>query len=189
MKLNRVSMTVAAGCFALSLGVPMAQAQSTDASAADKKFVTEAMQGGMAEVKLGQLAADKGSSPDVKQFGQKMVDDHTKLNDQMKPIASQLGITPPSDLSMKDQALEKKLEAMSGDAFDKAYMRDMVKDHRKDLAEFKKEASTGQSQAVKDAAQQGSQVISEHLQMAEQVAAKVGAVGAKKGGMNSGSSM
>jgi putative membrane protein len=135
------------------------------------------MAGGKAEVELGQLAAQKGNSEDVKAFGQKMVDDHTKLNDQMKPVASQLGVTAPSTIPPAEKALETKLKSMSGDAFDKAYMRAMLKDHRQDLMEFKKEASTAKSPQVKEAAAQGEQVISEHLKLAEDVAKKVGATG------------
>ena len=144
----------------------------------------------MAEVQLGQLAASKASADDVKQFGQKMVDDHTKLNDQMTPIAQQIGVTAPTQLSAKDQALMTKLQGMSGDQFDKAYIRAMVKDHRKDDMEFKKEASHGKDQAVKDAASQGEQVISQHLQMIEQIAqthnVTVPGGGAKKAAGTSG---
>jgi len=147
------------------------------ASMADKKFVKTAMQGSMAEIKLGQLAAQKGGSEDVKQFGQRMVDDHTKLSEQMKPVASQLGVTPPDDLGMMHKGIEKKLQGKTGAEFDKTYMQAMVKDHQKDLSEFRKEASSGKSQAVKDAASQGAQVIEEHLKMAQQIAQKVGASG------------
>jgi putative membrane protein len=147
----------------------------------DKKFVKKAMAGGEAEVTLGKMAAEKASSPDVKEFGQKMVDDHGKLNDQMKPIASQMGISEPTSLPHKDQALQKKLEGLSGADFDKAYMSAMVKDHRKDLSEFQQEASSGKDPQVKDAAQQGAQVIQQHLELAEQVAQKVGAKSGKMG--------
>jgi putative membrane protein len=145
---------------------------STQASPADKHFVEKALQGGMAEVKLGQLASEKGSSDDVKQFGQKMVEDHTKLGDQMKQVAQQLGVTPPEGLSPQDRALQARLQALSGDQFDKAYIQAMVKDHKMDLSEFKKEAKMGKSPAVKDAAQQGQEVIAGHLQMIEQIAQK-----------------
>lgn len=145
---------------------------TTSASSSDKKFVHSALEGGNAEVKLGQLAAQKGSSDDVKQFGQKMVDDHTKLGDQMKQIAQQQGINVPEGVPAKDKALEAKLNSLSGDAFDKAYIKAMVQDHKKDLSEFKKEASSGNDTSIKDAASQGAQVISEHLQMAEQMAQK-----------------
>ena len=147
----------------------------------DKHFVKKAMAGGESEVALGKLAGQKASSPDVKEFGQKMVDDHTKLNDQMKPIASQLGIDASPGIPAKKEALQKKLEGLSGADFDKAYMSAMVKDHRKDLKEFQKEASSGRNPQLKDAAQQGAQVIEQHLELAEQVAQKVGASSGKMG--------
>ena len=81
------------------------QAQQAAASGAmqDKAFVRKALEGGMAEVQMGQIAAEKGSSDDVKQFGQKMVTDHTQLGDQMKQVAQQIGVTPPAGLSKKDK--------------------------------------------------------------------------------------
>jgi putative membrane protein len=151
-------------------GSSAASASSGQASRADKMFAKKAMQGGMAEVQLGQLASQKGGSDDVKQFGQKMVDDHTKLNDQMKPIAQQIGVTPPTQVSAKDQALMTKLQGMSGKQFDNAYIKAMVKDHKMDLKEFSKEGSTGKNPALKDAASSGAQVITEHLNMAQQLA-------------------
>lgn len=175
MRWNRVPVALTA-CLALMLATPVAQAQSPgQASAADKKFVMTAMKGGLAEVKLGQMASERGSSVEVKQFGQKMVEDHTKLNDNMKPVAAELGITAPTELPAKDKALEKKLQGLSGQAFDKAYMSAMVKDHHKDLTEFKKEAASGENPQVKEQAQAGSDVIAQHLQLADQVAKKVGA--------------
>jgi putative membrane protein len=171
MRINRIPALIGAGCLGILLaGSTLSKAQSSDASAADKTFVKDALRGGMAEVKLGQLATQKGNSDDVKQFGQKMVDDHTKLGDQMKGVAGQIGVTPPTMISPMDKALETKLEALSGDAFDKAYIQAMVKDHRKDLMDFKKEASTGTASTVKDAASQGSTVVAEHLKMIEQIA-------------------
>ena len=158
---------------AASIYGPMASAQNTtNASSSDKKFVESALKGGNAEVKLGQLAAEKGSSEDVKQFGQKMVDDHTKMSEQMKQIAQQEGMKVPEGIPAKDKALESKLNSLSGDAFDRAYISAMVKDHKKDLSEFKQEADSGNDTSIKDAASHGAQVISEHLQLAEQIAQK-----------------
>lgn len=157
---------------------------SASSKASDKLFVKEAMAGSMAEIQLGQLAQQKASSDDVKQFGQRMVQDHTKLNDQMQPIASQIGVTPPSGLSAKNKALQKKLEGLNGADFDKAYMSAMVQDHKKDLAAFKREAASGMDPKVKDAAQQGSQVVAEHLQMAQDIAQKVGSGGDGAGHKN-----
>ena len=124
----------------------------------------------MAEVQLGQLTLQKSSNDQVKQFAQKMIDDHTKLGEQMKPVAQQIGVPVPPSVSKKDKAVMMKLQSLSGPAYDQAYVKDMVKDHKEDLSDFQTEASSGQDQTVKDAASQGSQVISGHLQMAQQLA-------------------
>src|SRR3569833_1719569 len=122
---------------------------TTSASSSDKKFVHSALEGGNAEVKLGQLAAQKGNSEDVKQFGQKMVDDHTKLGDQMKQIAQQQGIQVPEGIPSKDKALEAKLSSLSGDAFVKAYIKAMVHDHKKDLSGGRGGAGAGEGTSIK----------------------------------------
>jgi putative membrane protein len=139
-------------------------------SPGDRMFVTKAMQGSMAEVQLGQLTLQKSNNQQVKEFAQKMIDDHTKLNEQMKPVAQQLGVTPPDQVSKNDRKTMAKLQSLSGSAYDQAYIKDMVKDHKQDLNEFQMEASSGQDQTVKDAANQGSKVIAQHLQMAQQMA-------------------
>src|SRR5581483_10268084 len=105
--------------------------------AADRQFVKKAAEGGLAEVQLGQLATEKAASPEVKQFGQRMVDDHTKANEQLKQVASDEGVTIPDKLSAKDAATKARLEKLSGKAFDHAYMRDMVMDHTKDVSDFR----------------------------------------------------
>jgi putative membrane protein len=149
----------------------MQQQQQSSASAMqDKEFVRKALEGGMAEVQLGQLASEKASSDDVKQFGQKMVTDHTKLGDQMKLVAAQLGVKAPDGPSKKDKELYTKLQGLSGKQFDDAYIVAMVKDHKKDSEEFKTEAQQSQNPAVQQAAQQGGQVIDQHLQMIDQIA-------------------
>lgn len=140
------------------------------ASPVDSLFVKKALQGGIAEVQLGQLTLQKSNNDQVKQFAQKMIDDHTRLGDQMKPVAQQVGVAVPTEPSKKDKQTMAKLQALSGSAYDQAYIKDMVKDHKQDLSDFQMEASNGQDPAVKDAATQGSRVISEHLQMAQQLA-------------------
>ena len=147
----------------------------------DRIFVKDALEGGMAEVQLGQLALQKSNNADVKQFAQKMVDDHTKMGEQMKPIAQQIGVKIPDGPSKKDKATIAKLQALNGDDFDKAYMKDMVKDHKSDLNDFKTEATSGSNPVVQNAANQGSQIISEHLQMAEQINQKTNAVASNGG--------
>jgi putative membrane protein len=159
-------------CLVLAAGTAgLASAQNgSDASMGDKHFVSEALKGGQAEVQMGQLAEQKGNSSDVKSFGRRMVKDHTKMGDQMKSVASEQGITSPTSPTIMQQAEIKKLMGLSGDDFDQEYIKAMVKDHESDLNEFKKEAQSGTSAKVKNAASQGATVISEHLAMIRQVA-------------------
>jgi len=154
-----------------AMGTPgMDSSLANQQAMADQAFVRKALEGGAAEVQLGQLAQQKSQSDDVKQFGQKMVEDHTQLGDQMKPVAQQLGVKEPKGLSKKDKELVAKLERLSGQQFDEAYIQAMVKDHKQDLKEFKDEAQAAQNPNVKQVAQQGAGVISQHLQMIQQIA-------------------
>lgn len=137
----------------------------------DKSFVKKALQGGNAEVQLGQLAQRNGQSEDVKHFGAKMVTDHSALDNKLTPAASQLGVSP-GGTSHKDKQLISKLENLSGPQFDNEYMKAMVKDHQHDLKDFQKEAQTTQNPQLKQDAQEGATVISQHLQLAEQIAKK-----------------
>jgi putative membrane protein len=152
-----------------------------ETSPQDRVFLKDALEGGIAEVQLGQLALQKSSNPDVKQFAQKMVDDHTKMGDQIKPIAQQIGVKIPDGPSKKDKQTIAKLQELNGDDFDKAYMKDMVKDHKTDLTDFKTEAATGSNPAVQNAANRGSQIIGQHLQMAEQINQKTSATASSGG--------
>ena len=138
---------------------------------AEKAFVSKALEGGETEVQLGQLAAQKSESNDVKQFAQKMVSDHSQMANQwFKPVAKQLGVSEPNGPSKKDKKEIAKLQAMSGADFDREYITMMVKDHQQDLKEFKSEADSAQDPNVKQIAEQGSKVISQHLQLIEQIA-------------------
>ncbi len=131
----------------------------------DKKFVKEAALGGLTEVQLGKLAAQKASRDDVKQFGQKMVDDHTKANDQLKEIASKDGVTVPDALDAKHQARVEKLSKLSGPEFDKAYVKDQLKDHETDVKEFQTEAQNGTDPNIKSFASSTLPILQEHLTM------------------------
>ena len=130
----------------------------------DTKFAMEAAQGGMAEVQMGKLAADKGSSADVKAFGQQMVDDHSKANDDLKSVAAKQGVTLPTDMNAHQHAMYSRLEKLSGPAFDHAYVRDMVKDHEEDVKEFQKEANSGTDEQIKGFASRTLPVIQGHLE-------------------------
>lgn len=139
-------------------------------SAADKKFVRAAAQGGMAEVELGKLATEKASSDDVKKFGQRMVDDHTKANDELKQVASSEGVQLPEKLDAKDTMTKERLSKLSGAEFDRAYMSDMVKDHTQDVADFQRESNSGTDPAVKDFASKTLPTLQDHLSQARQIA-------------------
>ena len=143
-------------------------------AAADRTFMMKAAEGGMAEVALGELAAKQAASDDVKQFAQRMVDDHGKANRELMDLAAKKGVTLPTDLDAKAKALKTKLEKMSGAEFDREYMREMVKDHEKAVALFEKEAKSGHDAEAKAWAEQTLPTLRDHLKMARETASKTG---------------
>jgi putative membrane protein len=147
----------------------------------DQMFVTKAAKGGLAEVQLGQLAADKASSDQVKQFGQRMVSDHSKANDELKSLAQKKNITLPTDLDPQDKATHDRLSKLSGAAFDRAYMQHMLADHRKDVNEFKRESTAGKDPDVKAWAEKTLPTLEEHLKLAQDTTKAVGTSGSKSG--------
>jgi putative membrane protein len=132
----------------------------------DKQFAREAAAGGLAEVKLGQLAVDKGNSDVVKTFGQKMVDDHSKANSELQALATKSNISLPTTASPADRATYDRLSKLSGGAFDRAYARDMVQDHIHDVGAFKQEANYGKDPAIKAFASATLPTLVDHLKMA-----------------------
>jgi putative membrane protein len=133
----------------------------------DQEFVTKAAEGGLAEVELGQTAADKASAADVKTFGQRMVTDHSKANDELKAAASKAGANVPTEPSASQKKMAAELKQKSGADFDRAYSKAMVKDHKEDVALFKKEAASGKNADIKAFAQKTLPTLESHLQMAE----------------------
>ena len=154
---------------------------STRSATPDVHFAKEAAQGGMAEVKLGQLAQEKGSNDSVKSFGKRMVDDHSKAGDKLKEVASRESITLPNDLSAKDQATYDRLAKLNGAAFDRAYARDMVKDHETDIAAFQQEASAGKDESLKSFASETLPTLQDHLKQAKEMMKTLGGATAAKG--------
>jgi len=134
----------------------------------DIEFVLDAAKGGMAEVELGKLAADHAKNDEVKKFAQRMVDDHSKANDELKSIAEAKGIKLPADTDATHKATMRRLEKLNGAAFDRAYMQMMVGDHVKDVNEFKKESNSGRDSQVKAFASSKLPTLEEHLQQARQ---------------------
>ena len=136
-------------------------------SAADKKFMMEAATGGMMEVELGRIAAQQGSSDAVKQFGQRMVDDHSKANEELMQLASTKGVTLPTELDAKHKSEVAKLSKMTGANFDRAYSKMMLSDHVKDVAEFEKQSTKANDADLKAFTAKTLPTLQEHLQMAK----------------------
>jgi putative membrane protein len=140
----------------------------------DKMFLRMAAEGGIAEVRLGQLAAQKGSSDEVKSFGQKMVDDHTTMNAEMAQIADSMGVMLPKMMNKEDQAEYDKLNALSGNDFDVEYLSFMVKDHRRNLHAFRIEAAGRADQGLHDEVVKAEGIIHEHVVMVDKLARERG---------------
>lgn len=154
------------------------QGSSKMMNSADTTFAMKAAQGGLAEVQMGKLAAEKASNSEVKAFGQQMVDDHTKANDDLKAVATKKGMTLPNDVDAHDHATYSKLEKLSGEAFDRAYVKDMVSDHEKDVKEFQKEAKNGKDDDIKAFASRTQPVLQGHLDKIKSIQTNMHAGGA-----------
>jgi putative membrane protein len=179
-----VGLTLAFGASAqtsstASPGPASSKASATTAAKAnaDHKFIEKAAMGGMVEVELGNLAQQKAASDQVKQFGSRIVQDHAKANDELKQIAGSKGVDLPTALDKKHRADVDKLSKLSGAKFDRAYMSHMVDDHKNDVSEFKKEATSGKDSDVKAFASKTLPTLDEHLKLAQQTNDAV-----KKGG-------
>jgi putative membrane protein len=140
---------------------------------ADTQFLTEAAQGGLAEVELGKLAASKATNPEVKKFAQKMVDDHSKANDELKALAMQKNFSMPTEISSKHKSLMDKLNGLSGAEFDKAYVEAMVDDHEEDVKKFKDESEDGKDADVKTWAAKTLPTLQTHLDMIKGIQSKM----------------
>jgi putative membrane protein len=152
------------------------------AAMTDADFAKEAAQGGMAEVKLGQLAEDKGTSDQVKAFGKRMVDDHSKAGDNLKAAATQSSITLPDGISAKDQALYDRLSKLSGTEFDQAYAKAMLHDHMHDIAAFRSESNNGKDANLKQFASTTLPTLQSHMKDARAMATAVGVQPGEGGG-------
>lgn len=139
------------------------------------KFANEAAQGGMAEVELGRLAAQKATDPSVRAFGQRMVADHSKASAELKAIATKKNMQLPSDMNSDQKSEMDKLAKLSGAEFDKEYMSAMVKDHEDDVKAFETQSKDGNDADVKAFAAKTLPTLQDHLQMAREAAQKVGA--------------
>ncbi len=143
-------------------------------SASDRRFIMDAAQGGMLEVELGREVASNATNSDVKQFAQRMVDDHGKSNEQLKKLAGDKGVDVPSSLDAKHKAEMDRITKLSGAELDKAYISHMLRDHEKDVREFRRESEQASDPDVKSFASSTLPTLEEHLRVARDTAPKVG---------------
>lgn len=143
----------------------------------DQTFVQKAAAGGLAEVQLGQTAQSQGASEAVRQFGQRMVQDHSTANEKLTDVAQQAELAVPLTLDAKHQQMAEELSAETGAAFDRMYAASMVKDHRDTIALFEQAASDADDPALRQFAQKTLPTLREHLQLAQQMQRSVGAGG------------
>lgn len=137
---------------------------------ADAAAMKQLAQANLNEIDAGKSAASKAQSPQVKQFAQKMVDDHTQMLADLKTLAQKKSVSLPESVSLKDKAQTEMMTRASGADFDKKYMDRMVKDHQKDLNDVQALAGKAKDPEFKAAVQKASSKISEHLQMAQRIA-------------------
>jgi putative membrane protein len=146
---------------------------SDSLSSRDSNFVMQAAQTGMLEVQLGRLAVQRGSSTGVKQYGQQMVDEHTRVNQELMQLAMQKGVELPKQMSDQNKALSDRLSGLSGASFDAAYKQAMIDSHNQAIALFQAQSQQGQDPQLKAWATQKLPNLQAHLQMVNQMLADV----------------
>lgn len=154
------------------LAVAAALAASPSAMAqdrADQAFLKKAIEGNLAEVAVGKLAQEKGNSDGVKNFGRQLEADHSAANQKAMSVATSMNMTPPTEPSKQQKEVHQKLSKLSGAAFDREFIKDMVADHKKDVAEYEKEAKR-QNDPVASYANETLPTLKTHLQTAESLA-------------------
>ncbi|WP_437732333.1 DUF4142 domain-containing protein [Sorangium sp. So ce1335] len=149
------------------------QAGKAALSKEDRKFVEEAALDGLLEVRLGQLAQQRAGSPDVKSFGQRMIDDHSAVNKKLAELAQRKGVLAPGELDQEHREEVDKLSKKTGAEFDRAYMSAMVDDHEDDIKAFEKASKEAKDADVKSFAAATLPKLREHLALARQVHGKV----------------
>lgn len=168
-----ILLALAVPCAFAAPGAPAVKDQASTAHQ-DTEFLKKASQGNVDEIDLAQQALKKSNNQQIKDFAQKIIDDHTALAQKMQPFASEAGIDVPKHPDASTEAEKLKLDVMSGDSYDKSYVKEMVEDHHKDLMEFRQEVATTGYPAFKTAVEDGEKVIREHLVMANKLAKSMG---------------
>jgi len=137
-------------------------------TAVDAEFVRKAAEGGMAEVAAGKLA-ERSDDQRVKEFGQKMVEDHSRMGNDLATVAQTKGVSMPTGLGAGETAKVDKLGGLTGREFDKAYVVEMISDHEEAIALFEAEANGGQDADIKQYAQEALPTLQQHLSMIRKI--------------------
>jgi putative membrane protein len=153
----------------------MAGGQATEST-----FVSKAGHASMAEVELGKMALEKAASEEVKKFAQRMVDDHSKANDELKTLAQNRNFTLPDAPDPHVKAIKDRLSNLSGPSFDRAYMQTMIVDHRKAVSDFRLASKSAKDADVRGWAAKTLPTLEDHLKMAQTIQTAVGTAGTKK---------
>ena len=143
-------------------------------SAGDKAIVTKFANGNEGEVELAKIALTNAESQDVKDFAQKMIDDHGKANQDLTAVASAHGTELKPELDAKEKALSKTMMAEKGTKFDKAYVKHAVADHTEDVAEYKKAQKSLKDKDLLAYDEKTLPTVEEHLKMAKDMESKMG---------------
>lgn len=157
---------ITAYCAALAVTAALMPVVAKASADDDKKFLATAAQSDQNEIALSQLAQQKATNPAVKAFADKMVDEHMKMTESMKPFAEEWSLTPPSGPDSDHQDELKKLQGLSGNDFDKEYIGDMVTDHTKALSAFTSEAKDTKNVKFRTAVIKGKTAVAAHKNMA-----------------------
>jgi putative membrane protein len=174
MKLRVIGTGMLAAVLAVAVGRPaIGDDRKDDKPFDDKEFVQLVSSSGIREVKIGEVAKTKAANDLVKKFAEKMVTDHTKVNEEMAKIAQALALTGTDKMNEKDQKEFDHLNGLSGSEFDKAYMDHMVKGHEKSVKLFKRAGTEAKNAQLKELATKTLPTIEEHLKMAKEVQQQV----------------
>jgi putative membrane protein len=165
----------AALALVLSFGAYAAdkKADTGKVSKGDRSFIMDAANDSLAEIELGKVAQQNAASDDVKKFGQRMVDDHSKANQELMPIAQKLGVELPTAPQGKHARMVKDLSKKNGAKFDKDYVNDMVNDHKKAVKLFETKSKKADNEELRQFAAKTLPTLQEHLKMAQDMQASM----------------
>lgn len=156
---------------------PQVQADQMQVAQEDMDFATAAAQGGLMEVRLGELAQQQAKSAEVQDFGTRMVEDHGQANDKLMQIAQHKGIELPQTLTEDAQETYDDLRQHMSVEFDQAYMDEMVSDHEDDVAAFEDYIENAQDSELRSFAEETLPTLREHLDLAMQTREQVAVAG------------